>query len=343
MNASTTLLAITSVALGISTTYFARELTLERERAQSRPSAFAAWRSDVESSAGRFDVDSSAGRAIDSALPSPDLEAEAPEAPATAALQQPPPPAEANCAPPKPRKRPTLAEQRAQWEKDLADPATRAFIEQQERVELRWDNPGLAAALGLDAEQEEKLIALLTRQRVEARGFAYSNANPNLDDLSGHAQEQLALLGAEKMERYRKYQMTTAEQQQVRALRARLDETSTLREDQAARLIEGMYNERKRYLESMQQQMGGDFGYSLTYPIEVFATERNLSARLAFAEAQVERTEEFMKRIRNVAADVLTPQQLRRYEQVQEAQRNRVQEKLRNLRERAARQSANRR
>jgi hypothetical protein len=338
MAASTTVLAITSVALGISTTYFARELAIERELAESRPSTLAAWRADVERPTGDFNVARSAGGAMDTSFPSsdPDAEALSPETSSTAALRQAPAPTDAQCAP-KPRKRPSLAERRAQWEKDLADPATRASIELQEKVELRWNNPGLATALGLDADQEEKLLDLLTRQQIEVRGFAYGDPAPHLGDVSHHSQELLALLGAEKMERYRKYQMTTPEQQQIRALRARLDEASTLREEQAAKLVEGMYAERKRYLESMKQQVGVEFAYSPTYPINVFSTQKSPSERLAFAEAQVERTEEFMKRIRNVAAGVLTPQQLRRYEQVQEAQRNQVHERLRNLRERVAR------
>jgi hypothetical protein len=103
-------------------------------------------------------------------------------------------------------------------------------------------------------------------------------------------------------------------------------------------LVETMYQERNRYLEELMQLPDAG-GYGLNYPIVGVSRDMDTASQLRFAEAQIGNNESFTRRLHDRAASVLTPEQLRRFDQLQEEQIARVRANIERLRETAAKEA----
>jgi hypothetical protein len=217
----------------------------------------------------------------------------------------------------------------------LADPAARATLRVETIAEIRRTSPDLARALGLTPQQETRLIELMADQDLRMKGLgAREQPVDHVQLYKRHEGELRALLGPEKMERFRQYRSSAPERAQVQALRARLDESTALREDQATRLVALMREEREAYVARLAQDGAG--GHLPDYPFTPFSIGDDPVEELRFAEAQLPRTEEFLQRIQGQAAAVLTREQLRRYAEIQEEQMTSERRRLEWLRQKAA-------
>jgi hypothetical protein len=199
--------------------------------------------------------------------------------------------------------------------KSLADPASRAKLRTETIAEIRRHSPDLARALSLKPQQETQLIELLADQQLQMRA---SNPRDQRQLYERHEAELQALLGSENVEQFRQYRSSAPERAQMQALRTRLGSTNALREDQATRLVALMRKEREAYVASLTQSGAG--GYLGEYPFTPFSSGDDPVEEIRFAEAQLSRTEEFLARIRDKAATVLTREQLRGFTEIQEEQ-----------------------
>jgi hypothetical protein len=199
--------------------------------------------------------------------------------------------------------------------KSLADPASRAKLRAEAIAEVRRNSPDLARALGLKPQQETQLVELLADQQLQMRA---SSPRDQRQLYERHEEELRALLGSEQVESFRQYRSSAPERAQMQALRARLGDTNALREDQATRLVALMRKEREAYVAGLTQSGAG--GYLGEYPFTPFSSGDDPVEEIKFAEAQLSRTEEFLGRIRDKAATVLTREQLRSFTEIQEEQ-----------------------
>lgn len=223
------------------------------------------------------------------------------------------------------------AEMRTQFQQRRSDPAFRSAALARARKQARDETPDVASVLRLSAAQEQALIELLARQSLqidEANGSRRFGATDTdraaaqrqiLELQQRHEQERAELLGQGRYEQFQQYAQQVPERQQLRELRGRLDEANTLTTDQTNRLVEAMYQERDSYLQQLKS-VEGVGGYSASYPFEAFTRDRDAAARARFAEGQLQRTEEFQSRLRLRASNILSGEQLRRFDEIQSEQ-----------------------
>jgi hypothetical protein len=226
---------------------------------------------------------------------------------------------------------------RAQMKGKYSDSASRALIVAAAKVQIRRAHAGIAKELGLTAEQEDALFEQLALQSVQTDELRI-DVGPEKDEAARgafqaqseamtreHSDAIAALLGYERYQRYLSFVRTVGERRQIRALRARLDDADALSDDQAARLVAAMYEERERYVAEFSEQArrtGAGVGHTLDgYPVEVYVLHRDSLGRIdreKFAEQRLENVRAFTNRIRTRASAVLTPGQLRRLDEIHE-------------------------
>jgi hypothetical protein len=246
-----------------------------------------------------------------------------------------------------------LAQRRAEEAQRWADPAFRSRALVRVKYQARERNPDLGSALRMNASQEGAFVDLLARQQLEmerlnsqirlasdAERVALQQEITALN--ARHQQERSEHLGPVRYQQYQDYQQQMPERQQLRELRSRLDETNSLTAAQSSRLIAAMYQERDSYLQQIKtlENFGG---YSLQYPIEARSRDRDPAVRIRFAEEQVTRTEEFQSRLRMSASQVLSAEQLRRFDEIQEEQLAMVQARVERIRNQANRRGSGQR
>jgi hypothetical protein len=243
-----------------------------------------------------------------------------------------------------------MAERQAEMQRRWSDPQWRASALPRAAARVRQERPDLGSALRLSADQEAALVDLLANQWLqkqeinEQMRFASSAERGVLQQKltalqTQHYQEVAESLGPGRFAEYESYLREVPERSEVRELRSRLDESAALTSSQSTRLIDAMYQERESYLQQLQA-LEGFGGHSTQYPIVALPKDRDPAARVQFAEEQLARTEQFMERLRLRAQQILSAEQLRRFDEIQEeqfaAEQARV-DRMRNQAERRAR------
>ena len=143
-------------------------------------------------------------------------------------------------------------------------------------------------------------------------------ASAELAAMFGSQRQALqAQLGPGNYERYREYMSSVAERRQVQMLHERLETANALSEGQTARLVEAMLEERQRYLREQRQLPGFD-GFASEYPFIGITSTNDPVERARFADEQLGRIKGFLDSVHRRAAAVLTPEQLRRFGEIQE-------------------------
>jgi hypothetical protein len=328
------LLGVTAIALTIACVHLYREVQAERSRADQAVAALQR-------------VDAAAGQpAVSSAAPVAKETGSVPQVPDPRALQRSTqeqrPTQEPSASTRSDRREQRRAEMLQRW----SNPEFRARALLNAKSEVRNWHPDVGSALGLSAEEETAFIDLLARQRLqisetnEPMRFAADAERKEIQDRVNalseqHSQELAQFLGPRYGE-FSQYLREVPERREVRTLRSRLDETNALSPSQSSRLVSAMYEERDSYLQQMEtvENYGG---YSLQYPIEASPKLGDAQARLQFAEEQVGRTQEFMSRVRMRASQILSAEQLRRFDEMQEEQRASQQRRLQRVRNQANR------
>lgn len=205
----------------------------------------------------------------------------------------------------------------------LQDPAGRELLRAQERADIQAANPHLARDLQLTEVQHDRLLDLLVEQAMEASElFARMRGTYDVEEFrqlrANHYHEVAALLGYEKAQRYRDYEASEPERRQIRQFRARLDEANTLSDDQAARLVASWQDERKRFRKELEQRYAGyDVGQTMGtwYGGDFMASE---SLGTPPQEQFLEQLEAYNRQLSHAARSILTPRQFEVFSQIQE-------------------------
>lgn len=240
------------------------------------------------------------------------------------------------------------AEMRAELERRRADPEWQARALVRSKAEIRRRRPDLGNVLGLNSQQEEALVELLARQQLQSQELSESmrfatDGEQRALRQQGEAivqqqqQERAQLLGARYVS-FQDYTRQMPERQQLRDLRSRLDASASLTESQTNRLVDAMYQERDSYMQQLST-LPNYSGYSGGYPPIAASSDRDPQAQIRFAEEQVTRTEDFQRNLRQRAAQILSAEQLRRFDELQEEQMSIARNQVERAKSRAERQA----
>ncbi|WP_129647874.1 hypothetical protein [Peristeroidobacter agariperforans] len=125
----------------------------------------------------------------------------------------------------------------------LTDPEQRAALRAEQRAVLMSQNAGVGRLVGLDPATEQKLIELLTDQQMERLDQVHMQPRPTVPDLQQYADQATQrmnalrdLLGDEKLERFRDFELSQSERHWVSRLAARLAPAYKLQPDQEDQL-----------------------------------------------------------------------------------------------------------
>ena len=215
------------------------------------------------------------------------------------------------------------AEQRKYHEqiiKRLDDPEQRAEMLEEYRMMVRSLNPRLAQTLKMSGEEAERLIELLAQQQLDQQEkFARCSVDSSCDfqpigrDAAGANERELTnLLGAERRQEFEQYRNTMGERRSVTELRTRLSDADYLPEEKAEALIVALADERNQISVDASKRGGGVTGIGNGSGM-ILITPSGSSPEAQFASAQ-----ENSRRLRTRAAEVLTPAQMRAFDEMQE-------------------------
>ena len=318
MKRSTLLLAATTLVLAATSAALLQQLRTERARAQAEATLRAQWEA-------RF-RDLYRSRSIPQ-------------------LAQPPAAASATAAQPggKPADAPGQSSSAARSRDErflalLATPTGHAQLLAEGKSQLRQRYPDMARVLHLTSEQESQILtaqaegelkgqARVARCRLDPSCTVESLWRSGLADLKNQDKPVEDLLGAQKFGEYEGYLNTITDRQSVRSLNARLSSADALTDEQAEALVTAMQQERKQFAAEAEQtgrrisafgtQTGGLMAATEGTGNPASDTEILTSAR------------EFSQRLRDRAAKLLTLEQMREFDELQEETLTRTQESLR--------------
>jgi hypothetical protein len=202
---------------------------------------------------------------------------------------------------------------------DIADPTKRQQLLDQAKYSSRAPFPGMARHLGLTDEEADRLFTLMAEQQLVARERqARCVTSPDCNyrgftnNEAGTLERQLAdELGPERHARFQQYQQTLAERQTVATLRSGLPDRAFLNEQRAEELVSALYEERTRFQDQMLGEGGGFSGYGTGAGMIYVGEKGTLDERLASARG-------YSDRLRERAAQVLTPEQAKNFNQMQD-------------------------
>ncbi len=205
----------------------------------------------------------------------------------------------------------------------LATPAGHAKLLAEEMLNWpgRW-RPDLAKRLHLTPEEENQLMTLEAEQMLDHRAeVTRCRLEPGCRpeylqfDRPNDKRQLRGLLGPEKFDEYEAYLGTVHERMQVHELRARLDASSALGDERAEALIAAIHDEGQRFARETEQA-----GQSIS--VFGFGSASFMTAQ-AFGEPQsdaqtVSAAQEFARRIRERVSGLLTAEQLRQFDAMQD-------------------------
>ncbi len=303
------LLALTSVTFAGTTVYFARQLAEERSRA-----------------------------APPAALPARMATASVPvrEAPLERRAE-PSKPKPAAAAAPRPREffsgamingQPMSEEDMKKMQADfsrqflaqLADPEQREELLAQRKMMIRQMYPRVDQVLALTPEEYSRFIELSAQQQLdmqESSSRCTLDPDCRVQDMhrdmgESRSQDIDNLLGADRKQKFETYKNTMSEREAVAQLRNRLPDAQRLGDERAESLIQVLAEERNAiHREAMQQGLGSSgFGFGAGM---VFTSGDQASFEERYATAK-----QNSQRMRDRAAQYLTPEQMRAFNEMQD-------------------------
>jgi hypothetical protein len=219
----------------------------------------------------------------------------------------------------------------ARFLEEIADPARRAELLEQTKLSVRGPLPRVAQHLGLTDEEADRLFTLLAEQQLQAHerqarcvtqpDCEYRGVSPA--EVDSQQQEMNALLGPEKLQKFRQFQESASERQTVATLRSNLPDSAFLNEQRAEDLVAALHDERTRFHNEAQQRGTGFSGYGTGSGMLYIDDRGTLDERVAAARR-------YSDRLRERAAQVLTPEQAKSFNQMQDELLANLREMLRN-------------
>jgi hypothetical protein len=193
--------------------------------------------------------------------------------------------------------KPSLVDVRRAYEaadrRMYADPRARAAMRLTGKSLQRQQHPDLARVLGLSAEEEDRFLELLAEQQIawlerSARkdgryiihGGEYEEAQRARDV------EHMAMLGADKYQRFQRYRETRLDRTRVRQFRRQLDPKDDLTDESGERLIDVLAAAREKDKRSMDETRDGRVLMSTHVGITLYGEpdEENLEKEAARLE-----------------------------------------------------------
>jgi len=289
-------LAVLSVTFAGTTVYFARELRLERERTHAMPAAVA------------------------QTAPAMPGEFSRPRTTLTPAPQRAITPQTASSENDEARASKFQADHSRRVLRMLEDPEQREGMLIEAKMMMRNSYPRLAQTIGLSSEETERLFMLLALQQMDSQErYARCTLEPgcNLADGTGvqkdpRAREITELLGADRQQQFESYKNTLMERESVSHLRTRLSDASRLPDGSAEALIAVLAEERQKIHQEAAARGVGMNGYGTGVGVIFSASDAST------AEAQFESAQANSRRMRERAAEVLTGEQLRVFNEMQD-------------------------
>jgi len=222
-------------------------------------------------------------------------------------------------------------ESEARFLEEIADPVRRAELLEQTKLTVRAPLPRVAQYLGLTDEEADRLFTLLAKQQLQAherqarcvtqpdcnyRGYAPADAEKQ-------QQETTALLGHERHEKFRQFQESMSERQAVTALRSNLPDRAFLNDERAEELVAALSDERTQFQNEALQRGTGFSGYGTGSGMLFVGDQGSLDERVAAARR-------YSERLRARAAQVLTAEQAKSFNHMQDELLANLREMLRN-------------
>jgi hypothetical protein len=290
-------LTLISVTFAGTTYYFARELQLERERPRAVPTTVARTGSVFSAQPSQF-------RSM----------------PAQTTAQAASTPPSANVAGVEADMEKMNREQSRRTLKMIEDPEQREGMLIDFKMGMRNSYPRLAQTIGLTGEEAERLFLLLAQQQVESQErYARCTLDPGCDIRDGSyfqndpkAREIADLLGTDRQAQFDNYKNTLMERESVTHLRTRLSDASRLPDDTAEALISVLAEERQKIHQEAAVRGIGMNGYGTGVGVVFAASDASTP------EAQLESAQANSRRMRERAAQVLSPEQLRVFDEMQD-------------------------
>jgi hypothetical protein len=319
---------LVAAALGLATASWFRAKEIDAERAQANREL--TLRHDVEKRIGELEH-----RRPTSAAPSA-----SPGATTTAAVEV----QHVETAPSQP---PSYWQAQRIWQENedeerrrrLADPATRELMRAEIKAELRAEHLGLERAVGLSADEYDRLLDLLVSQRLENMeqlSDSYAWATTFAEQQSRNKQQVAELLGAENAQGYETFLESIPARREVQRFRAHLSDGERLSDAQVERMIEAVQAAAKRLADEPPPPVGNSSGVLIAGAAALrFGPSEPGTSIEDHVLAQLDRYEQYAgERV----ASILTVQQRREYERFRNNERART--RL-NLREMLAMRAAN--
>jgi hypothetical protein len=216
-------------------------------------------------------------------------------------------------------------------------PSSRALMRAERIFRLKQQSPELARALGVSDAEAEHLYGVLADHelRSELTLPEMRRARVSWDEAQAWQKRELSeKLGEERMRRYEAYQKGATDRAQIRVFRSILGEADTLTDAQADSLAKALQEERERYSQEIKDQIGTaatfTMGVAFGRPMitNVPRTDEDGQERQI-----VEQMETYARRANERAATLLSPRQLKVFEQMTAAQLSKEQLTLRSMRE----------
>jgi hypothetical protein len=206
----------------------------------------------------------------------------------------------------------------------LEDPLQRSALRSKLAPRLETQMFPVSKHLNLSADEHARLTALLVEQALRSREKAVrcelqSGCDSSLLELSDRDSNQMELeqvLGAERARRFSDYMRSLPERQLVGNLRLRLLDGGDLTSDQEERLIMALADEREAFL-ARAKNLNLEVRTFVSVSGEVYgAASVGTSAR---EHEFLESAREYTQRVRNRAAEVLSPTQLDQFSTLQQS------------------------
>lgn len=304
-------LAFTSAAFAGSTVYFARQLSIERERLARLPAPAPAAAARLAVAPGK------------------------PEGSATS----PPPAAEKSASDPdirvgfltepsvnaQPMSEFDIKKAQAEYSKQFLarvdDPERREEMLAEYKLMMRYSLPRVDQVLGLSPEENSRLLELFAQQQIDAQEkTARCMADPacQLRDLHGQGgmdsrkREIDELLGAERAAKLETYKNTLGEREAVNQLRNRLPEVHRLSDASTELLVTALAEERDRMHREAAQRGGSTNSFNIGAGMVLASTEGDTF------EERYETAKQNSQRLRDRAAQFLNAEQMRAFNEMQD-------------------------
>jgi hypothetical protein len=304
-------LALSTAAFAGSTVYYAHQLSLERERsaAQSRAVSAASTVSTPSSSP--------AGHSATDAARKPEATPDTPGR--TAAVV-----AEGQWQMGRPMSEDDMKRAQQEFSRrflaQVADPQQREELVAERRMMMRHSFPRVDLVVGLTPEEHARFIELNALQQIEMQeATSRCTLDPacQMRDLYSRGQDSRSqdiadLLGPERAHKFEIYKNTMSEREAISQLRMRLPDAQRLSDDKAESLIAALAEEREaQHRDAAQRGVGmNGFGFGAGM---VFSPNDG-----GTVEERYEAARQGSLRLRERAAQHLTPEQQRLFNEMQE-------------------------